>query len=210
VSQWDTMSHNGLPVRSEIIHNIDPVDNMSAIRWHDWKLVLSSSYKGWDVWTQSIRFGSWASPMYTNPMHSREQFETMRNLHRHHCKIYKVLSQMNRQPNYDVLDESTVRCSDPPVPNGKPECLTGEMCLFNLRVDPCEYKNIINETDPSFVRYVWHKLVEFNETSVPALSRVPLDKRAHPRFHNNTWTNWLDDDLDYKLYRDYKHDKDEF
>ena len=117
---------------------------------------------------------------------------------------------MNRHPNYDVLEQSTVRCSEPPVPNGKHECLTGELCLFNLRVDPCEYKNIINETDPTFVRYIWHKLVEFNETSVPALSLVPLDKRAHPRFHNNTWTNWLDDDLDYKLYRDYKHDKDEF
>ncbi|CAG2173927.1 unnamed protein product [Oppiella nova] len=41
-SQWLVLANNTTPVRRHLIHNIDPIYNMSAIRWHDWKLVHSS------------------------------------------------------------------------------------------------------------------------------------------------------------------------
>ena len=117
---------------------------------------------------------------------------------------------MNKRPNYDKLRDTGVTChkwlTDD---NYIIECPTGELCLYNLRNDPCEYHNLMGEMDHQFVRFLWQKLVDFNSTSVPPLSLVPLDDRSNPIHHNNTWVNWLDDELGDSVLIHDKHQKTE-
>lgn len=40
VDLWDMISSSGKPVRKELLHNIDPISNYSAIRVGDYKLVM--------------------------------------------------------------------------------------------------------------------------------------------------------------------------
>ena len=99
---------------------------------------------------------------------------------------------MNRRPDYEVLKESVVECEPhEPTDPANNDCTT-ELCLFNIRDDPCEYHNLIGETDPQFVQFLWQKLIAFNETSVPPLTVIGVDPRSDPKLHNNTWINWLD------------------
>lgn len=47
---WEMLSSNGAAVRSEILHNIDPDDDSSAIRVGDYKLLIGNVVSSWDGW----------------------------------------------------------------------------------------------------------------------------------------------------------------
>ncbi|XP_059146181.1 arylsulfatase I-like [Physella acuta] len=47
---WDMLSQNGPAVRNEILHNIDPQDDSSAIRVGDYKLLMGDLGSSWDGW----------------------------------------------------------------------------------------------------------------------------------------------------------------
>ncbi|CAG2169540.1 unnamed protein product, partial [Oppiella nova] len=196
-SQWHTLSNNDIPVRSELIHNVDPIWNISAIRWYDWKLIQNftayvENHIVTDLLTAGPPLGSYSPPFNAN----NESFQSLQTMDRVNSKSYHVLTQMNRRPDYEVLKGSVVECGPTPPQTLPYECTDTQLCLFNIRHDPCEYHNLIGETDPQFVRFLWQKMVDFNETSVPPLTLVPGDDRAKPALHNNTWTNWLDSDGD--------------
>jgi len=47
-SMWDSITQNVSSPRSQILHNIDPIDNTSAVRLGDWKLIQGKQqYDGW-------------------------------------------------------------------------------------------------------------------------------------------------------------------
>ncbi|CAG2176181.1 unnamed protein product [Oppiella nova] len=186
-SQWSVLSNNELPVRTEIIHNVDSLINISAIRWYDWKLIQNPKLVVYE------RSGLWVRTLgYQNNGLNREFLQSLQSKDRVNSKSYKVLRQMNRRPDYEVLKESVVECEPhEPTDPANNDCTT-ELCLFNIRHDPCEYHNLIGETDPQFVKFLWQKLIAFNETSVPPLTVHSIDPRSDPKLHNNTWINWLD------------------
>ncbi|CAG2171308.1 unnamed protein product [Oppiella nova] len=190
VSQWSTLSNQKRPVRWEIIHNVDPVWNMSAIRWYDWKLVQSPipPYRvDGDSRTHFAYQGGISIDTQT--------YWALQMSDRLSCKASKVLSLMGRRADYNVLQGSVVECPEPPLPGEVATC-DRSLCLFNVRDDPCERRDLLAETEPEFVDFLWSKLVEFNRTAVPPLSLVPLDPKGDPRLHNNSWINWLDNDVD--------------
>ncbi|CAG2174049.1 unnamed protein product, partial [Oppiella nova] len=193
-SQWKTLSNDDLPVRTEIIHNVDPVWSISAIRWYDWKLIQNFTFYEYQyVPEKALKMlpplGSYSSPFNAN----NQSFQSLQSMDRLNSKSYQVLRQMNRRPDYEVLKGSVVECGT--TLSQALHCTDTELCLFNIRDDPCEYHNLIGETDPQFVRFLWQKLVHFNETSVYPLTLAPVDDRADPELHNNTWANWLDMDV---------------
>ncbi|CAG2179296.1 unnamed protein product [Oppiella nova] len=185
-SQWSALSNNDRPVRQQLIYNVNPVYDVSAIRWHDWKLMQNSPLALTAYRSAPVAYS-------TNASTKGQSFKRRQTMDRVSCKSYDVLSRMDRAPDYEALSDAVVECGPTPVAtDAANDCPKGQLCLYNLRHDPCEYHNLIAETDPEFVRFLWNKLVTFNGTSVPPLSLVPLDPRADPSLHNNRWTNWLD------------------
>ncbi|CAG2107662.1 unnamed protein product, partial [Medioppia subpectinata] len=93
VSQWKVLSNNERPVRWEIQHNVDPISNSSAIRWYDWKLIQTRKHIG-------PSFADYMpSPIDIGP-HLRTNIQ---NNDRLNSKTYRILRQMNRRPDYNVL-----------------------------------------------------------------------------------------------------------
>ncbi|CAG2175249.1 unnamed protein product, partial [Oppiella nova] len=62
VSHWHSLSTGEGQVRRQITHNIDPVWNMSAIRWHDWKLVRSAKWVG-DNYDSDLNYDRQTQPI---------------------------------------------------------------------------------------------------------------------------------------------------
>ncbi|CAG2112745.1 unnamed protein product [Medioppia subpectinata] len=193
MSQWSTLSTNGRPVRWEIHHNVDPVWNQSAIRWYDWKLIQSS---------EPVFFGKTLAQINYNNGHigvnNAHNFPALQSTDRLKCKTYDILRRMNRKPDYNVLKESAIECSTKPLTQTPAKCLN-EFCLFNIRDDPCEQHDLIGEIETEFVAILWERLRQFNRTSVPPLTLVPLDPVASdPVLYNYIYVNWLD----YKVMSD--------
>ncbi|XP_054166355.1 arylsulfatase B-like [Oppia nitens] len=177
VSQWKTLTNRETSRRQEIIHNIDPWLNQSAIMWNNWKLIQGQEPDG----------NGW----YVPPTSARDRAGNLKITDRLNSNAYKVLRQMHRQPNYDMLNESTIRCGPKPA-NASTNCRpTRELCLYNIRDDPCEYHNRVQDY-PELVAQLWNRLLKINETAVQPLSRTPSVVNSQPKYHNNTWTVWGD------------------
>ncbi|CAG2111368.1 unnamed protein product, partial [Medioppia subpectinata] len=188
MSQWSTLSTNGRPVRWEIHHNVDPVWNQSAIRWYDWKLVQNFE----PTLLRQKHFNLTYTDRHIG-VNNAQTFPALQSTDRHNCKTYRILSQMSRKPDYNVLRGSTVRCPTQPNTDTPLANCRNELCLFNIRDDPCEQRDLIGQIEPEFVAILWDRLREFNRTAVSPLSLVPLDPVASdPTLYDNTWVNWLD------------------
>ncbi|CAG2102209.1 unnamed protein product, partial [Medioppia subpectinata] len=191
VSQWQTLSNNGRSARSELVHNIDPVWNVSAIRSGDWKLLQGLVFANWSQWYPP--FGH--SPQdLTRPLlgahESVSRFQSIRDWHRFSCQSNKVLMRLKRHPNYDVLSDSIIDCGPKPANasiNCKPDI---DLCLYDVRSDPCEYHNVANKY-PQVVKLLWNKLLTINETAVNPGTK-PSDPSCDPALHNYAWSCWRD------------------
>ncbi|PIK52315.1 putative arylsulfatase I [Apostichopus japonicus] len=50
-SQWQSLKSGTKSPRTEILHNIDPIYNVSALRWMDFKVIIGDTYQGnWSGW----------------------------------------------------------------------------------------------------------------------------------------------------------------
>lgn len=65
-----------------------------------------------------------------------------------------------------------------------------QVCLFNIKDDPCEKNNVVFKY-PDVVRIMERTLEMYKATEVPRGNK-PIDPRADPKFYNYTWTNWWD------------------
>lgn len=66
--------------------------------------------------------------------------------------------------------------------------LQKEICLFNLKDDPCERVNQA-KNQPEILQNLQEVLKKYNP--VKPLNK-PIDPRSNPKFWNYTWTNWMD------------------
>ncbi|XP_054165755.1 arylsulfatase B-like [Oppia nitens] len=189
VSQWKTLTNRETSRRHEIIHNIDPILNQSAIVRNNWKLIQGFIPNGNDWYIPSTS----AAADDDNQQQQQQQYANwdLKITDRLNSSAYKVLQQMHRQPNYDMLNASTIRCGPKPA-NASTNCqLDRELCLFNIRDDPCEYHNRAQDY-PELVEQLWNRLLKINETTVPPLALSPIDDKSNPKYHNNTWICWMD------------------
>lgn len=86
--------------------------------------------------------------------------------------------------------DSTVRCDPPKTgPRTPTPCTAGEVCLFNLHVDPCETHNVAKNHVTVSAR-LYEALKYYRRLLVPQIN-LPFDPAANPARFNNTWSSWV-------------------
>ncbi|KAG0418539.1 hypothetical protein HPB47_004775 [Ixodes persulcatus] len=178
ISQLEALSHGTEAPRKEVLINIDPIDNVTAIIEGHFKLV-SGTVKGGalDDWFQIPGNVAW---------------DTDRT--RHECET-SVAARVLRNSGHDVTCGSGQGSYAIPVKCGrrdksKPCAPTLAPCLFDLSEDPCEYNNVA-EQHSEVVRRLLGKLAVYRATSWSP-GNVPEDPRADPALHNDAWVSWGD------------------
>ncbi|XP_054165905.1 uncharacterized protein LOC128963420 [Oppia nitens] len=166
------------PKRQELLLNIDPFLNQSAIIWQNWKLIYEHQLVG----------NNW----YVPPVNITNQTSSqlLKYTDRLNSSSYRVLRQLNRQPNYSVLKQSTIRCGRKPS-DALTNCRPGDLCLYNILDDPCEYSNRAQDS-PNVVNFLWNRLKSYNRTTVPPLTVGPTDDNSNPKYFKNVWSCWQD------------------
>ncbi|CAN7937132.1 unnamed protein product [Ixodes hexagonus] len=178
VSQLKALRHRTEAPRKEVLVNIDPIDNISAIIEDHFKLVSGVVRGGaLDIWFDIPGNVTW-------------DYERIR----HECET-SVVARVLRNAGHNVACGSgrgsyaaPIKCAqrDP----SKSCAPTVAPCLFDLSKDPCEYNNIAEQHSEVLQRLLG-KLAGYQATSVPP-ANVPLDPRADPALHNNAWVSWGD------------------
>ena len=182
VSMWNTLSNNESSLRKEIVHNIDPIWNVSAIRSDNWKLIQGLVFPNWSGWYPPFGSEDNEAP--------DEDIRSLRDKDRTSCLSRLVLSQLNRTANYDHLRDSVIDCGLKPA-NASVNCdPKHDLCLFDVSADPCEYNNVA-DSYPQVVSRLWNKLIEMNRTSAQPANR-PSDPYCDPKLHNYSWSCWRD------------------
>ena len=174
-------------VRTEMLHNIEPVQNGWALRVGDMKLVFAE--RGY---TQL--YPLWYGPHGPVDNTSSINQNTTVNIPKHLQKgrLDSVLENIHRKPQKPR--PYNVQCGEKPE-NASTNCkVTEAPCLFNVTADPCEYRNIADDF-PDVVSELLVRLSEYNATAVPVRS-VGTDPAAFPRHHGGFWVPWIELDPD--------------
>ncbi|XP_042148472.1 LOW QUALITY PROTEIN: arylsulfatase B [Ixodes scapularis] len=178
VSQLGALTRQTTAPRKEVLINIDPEENCSAIIEGNFKLVLGVAEQGlYENWYPLLGHVDWESD---KPRQECEKSVVARVLEHH--GVRPVCG--SRTGAYATPVQCGAR--DP-----SRECVpTKSLCLFNLSKDPCEYNNVADQ-HPEVVERLLAKLATYNASSIPP-ANVPLDMRSNPALHDNVWVSWGD------------------
>ncbi len=164
---WEMLSTNGSPVRSEILHNIDPVLNFASIRIGEYKLIEGDLSQG--------KYDSWYMPPEAESL-------TIRN----------SLSGNPLSETVTAGQPIDVKCGTKPLDaetNCHPEMAP---CLFHIPSDPCEFHNVA-ATHPGEVKALKSRIEAYRKSMVPPGNR-PIDPLSNPALHGGVWGPWLTKD----------------
>lgn len=163
-----------LPPRTELVVNIDPLDNYSAIIDGRFKLVVGVAEGGrYEQWYPIVGNVDWNS---TKPL---EQCEA--------SLVARVLRRLGSEPVCGPPGGATpIDCGiRDPAKTCQP---TVAPCLFDLHEDPCEYNDIATERT-ELVNSLLAKLRRYEDTSTPP-ANVPHDPLSDPGLYGNVWIPW--------------------
>ncbi|XP_023222963.1 arylsulfatase B-like isoform X1 [Centruroides sculpturatus] len=179
INQWKTLVHDKPTSREEILHNIDPIDGASALRFRNYKLVNGSNSNGeYNAWYgPSGRDDDYFLSRYKKLLRSSYSWKVLEE----EGLLYNTDKFFTRLPDncYSDSKRNNSNCD----PNSAP-------CLFDILKDPCELENIANE-QPKVVKYILNRLKFWKASAVPPINQ-PIDPNADPALHKFTWTNWAD------------------
>lgn len=182
INLWETLSSGTPSPREEILHNIDPVDGASALRFRNYKVVNGSNWGGnYNEWYGPTGRGNYFLTFhYENSLRSSYSWEIIEKNGCLHNVTNNFLSKMELNCfSNSKSNVPSINCD----PNVSP-------CLFDISNDPCELKNIAN-SQPKIMQSMLKRLEKFKSTAVPFIN-IPLDPMADPALHNFAWTNWAD------------------
>lgn len=177
IDNWHQLSDDLPSKRSEIVLNVDPIENSSAIRHGDYKLFLGVTQNG--LYDQRIPVPGGSRP-YNDLDSLMERSRVASVLKRfHHTKRFKFFPQWRRT--------ATVNCG----PENKTNFVGGHPpYLFDIRNDPCELNNLA-QTRPKLVQVLKQKLDYYAAIQAEPLNQ-PEDPRSYPEYHNGLWVPWED------------------
>lgn len=173
---WIQLTNNLTSPRQEILYNIDPIWNVSAIRFKNWKLIQGLVYPDWNQWYP--------------PFSQNDTSKSFIDYQRINSLAYKILTQMKRQPNFNLFNDAKINCGPKPK-NATSNCdPLLSPCLFDVDNDPCEFNNLADE-HPLIVKFLWNRILQMNETASEPGTK-PNDPDANPALHNYAWSCWKD------------------
>uniref|UniRef100_T1I2L4 Sulfatase domain-containing protein n=2 Tax=Rhodnius prolixus TaxID=13249 RepID=T1I2L4_RHOPR len=176
---WNSLSHGTLSHRSFILHNIDDIDNNSALTIGHWKIVRGTTYQGsWD---------GWYGPSGRSDGRVYDVDGVIKSTAGQ--AIVPFTKALIPETILNLRDEAEIKCNFSKQPQRA--CLPLKMpCLFNIKEDPCELNNVA-PIYPDLTKRLLEELSKLNETALPA-GNLPIDQRGNPKFWNNIWTNFGD------------------
>ncbi|XP_067129469.1 arylsulfatase I-like isoform X2 [Centruroides vittatus] len=180
IDQWDTLSTGVRSPREEILHNIDPIDGASALRFRNYKLIngsnLKGNYNGW--YGPNGRESNFLSFYYENLLRSSYSWETLNRKGYFENAEHNILRKV--ELNCFRNSKKNVSNCDPNV----------SPCLFDVKTDPCELENIAM-LHPEVVIAMQKRLEEFKSSAIPPVDST-FNPLADPALHQFAWTNWAD------------------
>lgn len=220
VDMWRSLVTGAGSPRSEVLHNIDPVWNMSALRVGRYKYINGTLSGG--------RYDGWYEPLQSSdpdlgPCGVDNTSGDKYGLHRlyddrgtannvkmwQHDPVTNVVASSGAQRTNNILDRKcaaarTILSIGRTLPKHSPrevltecwqprkkECKPLEKpCLFDIERDPCEMDNIADE-NPHLLRTLEYRLEQYRKTMVPPLNKPPT-RRSDPRYFDFTWAPYMD------------------
>ncbi|XP_054268843.1 arylsulfatase I-like [Macrosteles quadrilineatus] len=179
VSQWSALNNQSDPPYTTMLHNIDPIRNIAAVRDGEWKLVVGRVHGG--------KYDGWFGRVTSNLQYNMSQVRS------------SLVGQAVQTTPFSVPDDSvvlrlrneaTVHCTKTRGKKSKKDkCRSMRApCLFNILADPCEQKNMALR-NPDVVTRLTHLLKGFHHVKP---CNKPRDPRSYPNLWNGTWTTWGD------------------
>ncbi|XP_046329316.2 arylsulfatase B-like [Haliotis rufescens] len=180
---WEMLSTNGKPVRTEMLHNIDPRSRFGGLRVGDYKLLTGDVGMNWDGWYPPWQLTSdnlyFHVDNYTKGGFPREYTSS-------HGYLPKQNSGKSRRSQFSPV---TVNCGPKPA-NASTNCdPTKSPCLFHIPSDPCEFNNIADERKDIVIQLLT-RLEQYSYTMVPPVNK-PSDDRGNPSHHGGVWDPWV-------------------
>ncbi|XP_071452644.1 arylsulfatase J-like [Hetaerina americana] len=177
---WQALVENTPTSRTEILHNIDDLYGNAALTVGDWKVLKGTTYQGaWD---------SWYGPSGRGKKHTYDANLVVES------KAGKALESIGSPLSKELItrlrEDAQVDCdAEPTAPQASAPCdLLKSPCLFNIRDDPCEKRNLAAFC-PQMLEELLQRLAEYNATAVPP-SNLPIDPMGNPKLWQYTWSSF--------------------
>ncbi|CAH1131825.1 unnamed protein product [Ceutorhynchus assimilis] len=184
INQWKSISKNLPSRRSNLLLNIDEINGFSGLISANGFKYLNGSFKN-GIYDSAV--GDPGRSVNTPEYNIEAVLQSETNKAIQSLSNSILLTQNNIMHLRGKLDISSckgkIRTRDLP-------CL-GE-CLFDILNDPCETTNLINER-PVIANLLKIKLNHYFKQIVPS-RRIKIDLSSNPKYCNNTWFPWLDED----------------
>ncbi|XP_072939691.1 arylsulfatase B-like [Epargyreus clarus] len=179
---WENITSN-TDSKRDVMFEIDDYNGFASIIAGDFKLVTGNvpqnmaNHQG-----ENLRGIIGRAPSYV---------DTLKN-----SKVYTTLEEIGiKIPLEDnvIRNRTKISCNkDTKKDICYPDKVKGKLCLFNIKEDPCETRDI-SQTYPQVAEDMNTRLQAEIQRMIPRQVPFSYDSRAHPSLHNFTWTTWADE-----------------
>lgn len=180
VNQWQSfIGDTNQTQRSHLLVNIDPMDNWSGIIQNEYKLVNKTNRDETDDWLNNANNETNLNDdTYVQLIMSSDVFKALES----HLTSSDILK---------AFQDSVVTCIKPfNVTNDQLCDKSKNVCLFNIKEDPCEYHDL-SKTHLEIVENLSNMLEAYENSMIAPLNQ-PRDEQSNPIHHDGIWIAWND------------------
>ncbi|XP_055692901.1 arylsulfatase B-like [Lutzomyia longipalpis] len=179
---WATLSCNNPSTRTEMVNNIDPVDNYVSYQYNEYKYIVGTTWGGsYDTWLGNMPYED--DPQSSNYAQLVMQSDAWLALNPYASTTLTATDVLNIRADTEIVCQGQgVSCNPQQGP-----------CLFRIYEDPCEENNLASDPAYSAIKTTIESRLGSIMSTMVQPNNVHTDRNANPAFHNYIWTWWLDD-----------------